>query len=60
MFDLLIDLMTCVNAMRSAYTRSERLRRINDALASVHAIETRLLKLRNETEESIQGPEIEL
>lgn len=60
MFDLLIDLMVTVNAMRSAYTRSEKLRRINEALAAVHALNSRLLKLKHETEDSIHGPEIEL
>lgn len=60
MFDMLIDLMTCINAMRSAYTRSERIRRINDALAATHALNSRLLKLRQEAEDQIESPEIEL
>lgn len=60
MFDLLIDLMVTVNAMRSAYTRSEKLHRINEALAAVNALNSRLLKLKRETEDSIVGPEIEL
>ena len=60
MFDLLIDLMVNANAMRHAYTRSEKLHRINEALAAVHAFESRLLKLKRETEDSIHGPEIEL
>lgn len=60
MFDMLIDLMVTVNAMRSAYTRSEKLHRINEALASLHALQTRLLKLKHEVEDHIVGPEIEL
>jgi hypothetical protein len=60
MFDLLIDLMVTINATRSAHTRTDRIRRLNDALASVRALESRLLELRRETEESIVGPEIEL
>lgn len=60
MFDLLIDLMVTVNTMRSAYTRSEKLHRINEALAAINALNSRLLKLKRETEDSIVGPEIEL
>ena len=60
MFDLLIDLMVTVNAMRSAYTRTEKLHRINEALAATHALNLRLLKLKHEVEDHIVGPEIEL
>jgi hypothetical protein len=60
MFDLLIDLMVTINATRSAYTRTEKLHRLNEALASLHALNLRLLKLKHETEDSIHGPEIEL
>jgi hypothetical protein len=60
MFDLLIDLMVTINATRSAYTRTEKLHRLNEALASLHALNLRLLKLKHEVEDSIVGPEIEL
>jgi hypothetical protein len=60
MFDLLIDLMVTINATRSAYTRTEKLHRLNEALTAVHALNLRLLKFKHEVEDGIVGPEIEL
>lgn len=52
--------MTTINAIKGAHARYEKIRRVNEALASLHALETRLLKFRLEVEDQIVGPEIEL
>ena len=55
MLDLLIDLMTCINALENCHPE-DRKRRIKDALESTKAIEFRLQKKLIDIESATPGP----
>jgi hypothetical protein len=42
MLDLIIDLMTCINALGKSNTPQEKKRKLKDAIESAQAIENRL------------------
>ena len=42
MLDLIIDLMTCINALSKSNTPQEKKRKLKDAIESAQAIENRL------------------
>ena len=44
MLDLIIDLMTCINALGKSNNPQEKKRKLKDAIESAQAIENRLQK----------------
>jgi hypothetical protein len=55
MLDLIIDLMTCINAMENCHAEDKK-RRVKDAIESVKAIEFRLQKKLFDIESAAPGP----
>ena len=56
MFDKLIDLMTCINAIDKTSNSDEKLRRIKLAIDSLKAIDSSLQKMRSDLENPNLGP----